>query len=49
MADLTDAGKADPRAVSAEKGVVRSDDGGGARLPPLSLVFKYLKSQAVRS
>ena len=44
VADQTDVGKADPRAVSAEKGDVRSDGGGRAGLPPLSLVFKYLTS-----
>ena len=44
VADQTDAGKADPPAVSAEKGSVRSDGRGGAGLPSLSLVFKYLTS-----
>ena len=40
MADQTDAGKADPRAMSTGKGDVRCGCGGGAGLPPLSLVFK---------
>ncbi|PFX33228.1 Tyrosine kinase receptor Cad96Ca [Stylophora pistillata] len=44
VADQTDPGKADPRAVSAEIGNVRSEGGGGAGPPPLSLVFKYLMS-----
>lgn len=44
MADQTDGGKADPRAVSAEKGGFRSEGGGGAGFPPLTLVFKYLTS-----
>ena len=44
MVDQTDAGKADPRAVSAGKGYVRSGGEGGAGLPPLSLVFECLSS-----
>ena len=44
MAEQTDAGKADPRAVSPEKGGVRSEGGGGAGFPLLALVFKYLTS-----
>lgn len=44
VADQTDAGKADPWAVSAEQGGVRSEGGGGVGFPPLMLVFKYLTS-----
>ena len=40
MADQTDAGEAGPRAVSAGKCNVWCSGGGGASLPPLSLVFK---------
>ena len=41
MADQTDTGKEDPREVSAGKGDIQSG-GGGAGLPPLSLVFECL-------
>ena len=40
MADQTDAGEAGPQAVSAGKCNVWCSGGGGASLPPLSLVFK---------
>ena len=35
VADPTDAGKADPQAVSAGKGDVQSGGSGGVSLPPL--------------
>ena len=44
VADPSDAEKADPRAVSAGKGDVRSGGGGGAGLPPVSLIFECLSS-----
>ena len=48
MADQTDAGKEDPREVSAWKGDVRSG-GGGAGLPPQSLVFECLSFILLKS
>ena len=44
MADQTDAGKADPQAVSAGKGDVQSGGSGGVSLPPLTLVFECVSS-----
>ena len=38
VAEQTDAGKADPRTVSAGKGDVRSGGGDGTGLPPLLFV-----------
>ena len=40
MTDQTDAGETGPRAVTAGKCNVWCGGGGGAGLPPLSLVFE---------
>ena len=48
VADHTDAGETGPRAVSAGKSSIWCGGGGVAGLPPLSLVFKCIRSISIK-